>query len=555
MAEQATRPRRPAALGEHPTKLVIREVRKAHDASSSHTHDLIQDALHVPDALKRLAEHDEVELVVGERREAVIEVGLHHVQPAPHAVENGPLVDLDAHDAIVPPHRQPRQQGPAAAAEVQDARRRRDQLDDPIAVQPLGMVRVEDARRAWPPGLASLPSARRTAAEVGQKAPDQLAVGLQIDGQQERVVPAVADDVAVTDRLARRDQGVNDLLELLGREQPVAGEADRQPAALAAIQGRRQLPCRPAKVEEVHRHGKRDVRVGVEPLDELRALVAEVRADGELLLERNGHVPWLAAVCGELLLHGLSRQVGDVPDHSRYCQADVRPGPAVAVSAVAEVGVVQDRIPPNHVERQRLARRPGRRGDGNRAPHAVGVPDGPQEHLEPAHRPAGDGQKAVNAEMVEQPALDLDRVADCYGGEVRPVGPARCRVDRVRPGRAPTAAKHVGTDHEVAIGIDRLARPDRDVPPARIVLLAVHRDVRVAAQGVADQHGVVPGGVEPAVRLVRDGDLPQPPAQLQVERLVRGHALGMPQGPARADAVAALEKGLVHLTRYGQPFL
>ena len=89
------------------------------------------------------------------------------------------------------------------------------------------------------------------------------------------------------------------------------------------------------------------------------------------------------------------------------------------------------------------------------------------------------------------------------------------------PGRAAAAAQDVRADDEVAVGVDRLAGPDDDVPPAGIVVGVVPGDVRIAGEGVADQHGVVALRVEPAVGLVGHGHLGQPPAQLQLERLAR----------------------------------
>ena len=76
-------------------------------------------------------------------------------------------------------------------------------------------------------------------------------------------------------------------------------------------------------------------------------------------------------------------------------------------------------------------------------------------------------------------------------GKSRGIAAARAGIDAVGPGRAAAAAENVGTNDEVAIGVDRLARPDHDVPPAGIIVGVVLGDVRIARQGVADQHGIV----------------------------------------------------------------
>ena len=67
------------------------------------------------------------------------------------------------------------------------------------------------------------------------------------------------------------------------------------------------------------------------------------------------------------------------------------------------------------------------------------------------------------------------------------------------------------------------------------------RHVRIARQGVADQHGVVAGRVELAVGLVGHGHLRQRAALLQRQRLVEVTVLGVRNGWAVRTAIAALE--------------
>ena len=139
----------------------------------------------------------------------------------------------------------------------------------------------------------------------------------------------------------------------------------------------------------------------------------------------------------------------------------------------------------------------------------------------PPSEPPTTASSWLMPKLVQQPALHLDHVADGDGREVAAVGLAGGGVDAAGAGGAAAAAQQVGADDEVAVGVNRLARADHDVPPAGIVLLVVLGDVRVAADGVADQDGVVARGVELAVGLVGDGDAGELAAQLQAPAVGR----------------------------------
>ena len=84
-------------------------------------------------------------------------------------------------------------------------------------------------------------------------------------------------------------------MRLERRKQPVAGEAHHQPAATRPAEGLGQFCRRIAQIEQVDGHGQREVAVGVEPLDELVALVGQIGADGELRLELGVDVARLQA--------------------------------------------------------------------------------------------------------------------------------------------------------------------------------------------------------------------------------------------------------------------
>ena len=198
-------------------------------------------------------------------------------------------------------------------------------------------------------------------------------------------------------------------------------------------------------------------------------------------------------------------------DHPRQGQADGRAVRPVVVLAAVEMRVAQDGVAADDIERQRLAGQPGRGRQRDHPAHAVRVAGGPGQRLVPAQRAADDRQQLADAQRVQQPALHLHHVADGDGGKIAAVGLAGGGVDAAGAGGAAATAQQIGADDEEAVGVDRLARADHDVPPAGIVLLVVPGDVRIPAEGVADQDGVVARGVELAVGLVGDGDAGQQP--------------------------------------------
>ena len=169
-----------------------------------------------------------------------------------------------------------------------------------------------------------------------------------------------------------------------------------------------------------------------------------------------------------------------------------------------------------------------------------------------AHRAADHRQQPAHAEVVYQPSLHFDRVGNGYGGKVRRIRMAGERVDAVGAGSAAASAQDVGADDEIAVGIDEPARAHDDIPPSGRIRVVVPGHVRVAADGVADQDGVVARLVQIPLSLVSNGDRRQFAAEFQFERSVEGNLLGMQQRRCGTDRVAAVEIALPHLRLMSQ---
>ena len=147
----------------------------------------------------------------------------------------------------------------------------------------------------------------------------------------------------------------------------------------------------------------------------------------------------------------------------------------------------------------------------------------------PPSEPPTTASSWLMPELVQQAALHLHHIANGDGREIAAVGLAGGGVDAAGAGGAAAAAQQIGADDEVAAGVNRLARADRDIPPAGVVLLVMLGNMGVSADGVADQDRVVLRGVEFAVSLVGDGDAVELAAEFQVPAARQVDRPGMPQ--------------------------
>src|ERR1019366_1391258 len=129
-------------------------------------------------------------------------------------------------------------------------------------------------------------------------------------------------------------------------------------------------------------------------------------------------------------------------------------------------------------------------------------------------------QQLADPKLIQQAALHLHHVADGDRWEVAAVRLVGGGIEAARAGGATATAQQIGADDEIAVSIDRLARPHRNVPPAGVILLVVPGYVRITADGVADQDGVTARSVELAIGLVSDGHAGKLAAEFEGQRLV-----------------------------------
>ena len=226
-------------------------------------------------------------------------------------------------------------------------------------------------------------------------------------------------------------------------------------------------------------------------------------------------------------LQRLRRDVGDVGHHPGHLLPVPRHHPALGVAPAVELRVGHDRLARHRGERDVLRAQPRRGRHHDRALDAPRLVDHPLQDLHAAHRAAHGGVQGLDAQVVEQPAVAGDQVGDVQQREVEVARLPRRRVDAHRAGGARAAAQDVGRDDEEPVGVDRLARPDHPVPPARLrgvrVLPApVAGRVRVTGQRVADEHHVVARRRQLAVGLVDHLDVLEALAATQPQRVVLG---------------------------------
>ena len=140
--------------------------------------------------------------------------------------------------------------------------------------------------------------------------------------EQEGVMAAIGLDLGERHPRARGVQRMHQRARFRGREQPVAGERHHaEPRLDAAKRLRQHAAMVGGDVEIVHRARQIEIAVGIEALDERRALIAQIALDLEIGVERECRQLAILHPPAELAMQRGVRKIGDVRRPSAPPQA------------------------------------------------------------------------------------------------------------------------------------------------------------------------------------------------------------------------------------------
>ena len=188
--------------------------------------------------------------------------------------------------------------------------------------------------------------------------------------------------------------------------------------------------------------------------------MAQIGLDLEIGVEAEGERFAVLQRAAEFAVQRLVGQIGDMGGHAGNGEALMRVLAGVQIAAAAPVRIGHDRLAANFVESDVLRGMARAGGDRDCREQTLRKARRPLQHLHAAHGTADRGKKRLDAEMVEQHGLGAHHVADGDDRQVERIRLGRLRIDRRRAGRAHAAAKHIGADDKIAVGVDRPAGPD-----------------------------------------------------------------------------------------------
>ena len=324
----------------------------------------------------------------------------------------------------------------------------------------------------------------------------------------------------------------------VGKRQSVSKESTRK-RVRAAAQPLDRGRAVAERVEVVHHAREIEIAVGVEAVEEALALVLEVALDREVDAEAVQRLAVVLQPAPELGAHRLLGEIRDVRDAAGQREALVGAHAVLVVVAAVEVLVLHDGRARDGAEGDVLGGQASARADHEPRAQLIGVIERPLQHLHAADRPADRRERALDAEVTEQPPVHGHEIAHGAEREAQAVGLAGGRVDRRGARRALAAAQQVRADDEQPVGVDRLAGADQVVPPARPRGVAVMAGgVGVAGQRVADEDAVG-SRRRRARRRSRRRPRPAPAARPSRARAGRARPRARPavSRPVRASAV------------------
>ena len=189
-------------------------------------------------------------------------------------------------------------------------------------------------------------------------------------------------------------------------------------------------------------------------------------------------------------------------------------GRPIVVLTVLEIRIVSDCVSPHNVERNPLTAEPRRCREHHACAHAIWIFNCPRNDLETTKGAPHRCTSALHADEVQQAPLNFYHVAHGHHREVGAKGASGFWVHEVGSRRSSTASEYVGADYKETIGVDRLSRPDHDLPPPRFIVSIMPRDMGISAERMADQNGISSAGIERSVCLVTNRDVGESPATL-----------------------------------------
>ena len=98
------------------------------------------------------------------------------------------------------------------------------------------------------------------------------------------------------------------------------------------------------EIEVIAGAGDVEIRVGVEPVDEGRTLIAQIALDLEIGVEAEGELLAVLQVAAEFAVQRRFLQVSDVRRHPRDRQPALRPLALEQIIAAAPIGIGHDRL-------------------------------------------------------------------------------------------------------------------------------------------------------------------------------------------------------------------
>ena len=215
------------------------------------------------------------------------------------------------------------QQFAVAAADVEHARAGRHHVGDQQMIDAhVAVVAVADAPDAaqFPVGLVE--HHLRPASPRAGRRPRKPRTMANSSGSSSRNASwPLSVTISANDTRAAPALSACTMARIPRREQPVRSERDDAEARLGAAESiREHAVIVGSEIEIVHRARQIEIAVGIEALDERRALITQIALDLEIGVEPESRVVAVLKFAAELPMQRHVRQIGDVRGHARHAR-------------------------------------------------------------------------------------------------------------------------------------------------------------------------------------------------------------------------------------------